>query len=120
MLERLDEQGRPGGASEALRDEAAELDDLSLARHRLSGVGPMTIGSVGLAEIQQTLSEMQSASQSTAASPATGAGDEAFATSLAQATSDLSASGGLGGDDLFSEALDGGGSLGTADGLSVG
>ena len=80
----------------------------------------MTIGSVGLAEIQQTLSEMQSASQSNAMSPSTGAGDEAFATTLAQATNDLSASGGLGGDDLFSEALDGGGSLGTADGLSSG
>ncbi len=80
----------------------------------------MTISSVGLAEIQQTLSEMQSASESNGVSPSTGAGDEAFATTLAQATNDLSTSGGLGGDDLFSEALDGGGSLGTVDGLSSG
>ncbi len=81
----------------------------------------MTVDSVSLADIQQTLSEMQSASQSNAASTSTGAGDETFATSLAQATSDLSASDGLGGDDLFSEALDGGGgALGTTDGLASG
>jgi peptidoglycan DL-endopeptidase CwlO len=81
----------------------------------------MTIDSVGLADIQQTLSEMQSASQSNGVSPSTGAGDEAFATTLAQATNDLSASDGLGGDDLLSEALnEGDGSLGTADGLSSG
>jgi cell wall-associated NlpC family hydrolase len=82
----------------------------------------MTIDSVGLAEIQQTLSEMQSASQSNGMAPSTGAGDESFATTLAQATNDLSAGDGPGGDDLFSEALndDGGGSLGTVDGLSSG
>src|ERR1700722_4989069 len=81
----------------------------------------MTIDSVGLAEIQQTLSEMQSASLSNGVSPSTGAGDEAFAATLAQATNDLSSSDGLGGDDLFSEALNGGdGSLGTGDGLSSG
>jgi peptidoglycan DL-endopeptidase CwlO len=80
----------------------------------------MTIGSVGLAEIQQTLSEMQSASPN-GVSPSTGAGDGAFATTLAQATNDLSAGDGLGGDDLFSEALnDGDGSLGSVDGLSSG
>ncbi|MGA2307482.1 MAG: NlpC/P60 family protein [Acidimicrobiales bacterium] len=82
----------------------------------------MTVDSVGLAEIQQTLSEMQSASVATGASISTG--DGAFATSLAQATSDLSATNGLsdvGGNTLFSEALDGGGgSFGTADGLSSG
>ena len=81
----------------------------------------MTVDSVSLADIQQTLSEMQSASQSNAATPTTGAGDETFATSLAQATSDLSASDGLGGDDLFSEALDdGSAALGTTDGLGSG
>jgi peptidoglycan DL-endopeptidase CwlO len=81
----------------------------------------MTVDSIGLAQIQQTLSEMQSASQETGTAPSTGAGDEAFATSLAQATSDLSATNGSGGDDLFSEALNGGdGSLGTIDGLSSG
>ncbi len=81
----------------------------------------MTIDSVSLAQIQQTLSEMQSASQSSGTSSATGPGDEAFATSLAQAASDLSATNGLGGDELFSEALDGGdGSLGAADGLASG
>jgi cell wall-associated NlpC family hydrolase len=78
----------------------------------------VTVDSVGLAEIQQTLSEMQGATQSTTGS-AVGAGDEAFATSLAQATSDLSATDGLSGDNLFSEALDdSGGSSGTADGLT--
>jgi cell wall-associated NlpC family hydrolase len=84
----------------------------------------VTVGSVGLAEIQQTLSEMQSAAQSTGTGPPVGAGDDAFATSLAQATSDLSATGGLSGndlsgDDLFSEALgDDGGASGAGDGLT--
>jgi cell wall-associated NlpC family hydrolase len=81
----------------------------------------MTVDSVSLSQIQQTLSEMQSASQSTGTSTAPGAGEEAFATSLAQATSDLSATSGLGGDDLFGEALNGGdSSLGTTDGLMSG
>jgi cell wall-associated NlpC family hydrolase len=81
----------------------------------------MTVDSVSLAQIQQTLSEMQSASQSTGTSAATGAGSDAFATSLAQATSDLSATSGVGGDDLFGEALNGGdGSLGATDGLMSG
>ncbi len=39
VLERLGEQERARWRSEALRAEAAELDDLSLARHRLAGVG---------------------------------------------------------------------------------
>ena len=82
----------------------------------------MTVDSVGLAEIQQTLSEMQSAAPSTGTGSPVGAGDDAFATSLAQATSDLSATGGLpgndrSGDDLFSEALgDDGGASGAGDG----
>jgi cell wall-associated NlpC family hydrolase len=81
----------------------------------------MTIDSVSLSQIQQTLSEMQSASQPTGTAAASGTGDEAFATTLAQATSDLSATGGTAGNDLFSEALDGGdSSLGTADGLTPG
>ena len=81
----------------------------------------MTIDSVSLTQIQQTLSEMQSASQSTGAAATGGTGEEAFATTLAQATSDLSATSGAGGNDLFSEALDGGdSSLGTADGLTSG
>ena len=84
----------------------------------------MTVDSVGLAEIQQTLSEMQSAAPSTGTGSPVGAGDDAFATSLAQATSDLSATGGLSGndlsgDDLFSEALgDDGGASGAGDGLT--
>jgi flagellar export protein FliJ len=40
VLERLEEQERARWRSEALRAEAAELDDLSLTRHRLVGVGP--------------------------------------------------------------------------------
>ena len=81
----------------------------------------MTVDSISLADIQQTLSEMQSASQTNGAAPSAGAGDEAFASSLAQATSDLSAGDGVGGDDLFSEALnDGDGASGTMDGLSSG
>jgi cell wall-associated NlpC family hydrolase len=80
----------------------------------------VTVDSVSLADIQQTLSEMQSASQSNTASPSTGASDEAFESSLAQATNDLSASDGAGGDDLFGEALnDGDGGLGTTDGLGA-
>jgi flagellar export protein FliJ len=39
VLERLGEQGRARWRDETLREEAAELDDLTLARHRLSGVG---------------------------------------------------------------------------------
>jgi flagellar export protein FliJ len=39
VLERLGEQERARWRTEALRAEAAELDDLSLARHRLAGVG---------------------------------------------------------------------------------
>ena len=39
VLERLTEQERARWRSEALRAEAAELDDLSLARHRLAGLG---------------------------------------------------------------------------------
>ena len=39
VLERLGEQERARWRSEALRAEAAELDDLSLARHRLAGLG---------------------------------------------------------------------------------
>jgi peptidoglycan DL-endopeptidase CwlO len=82
----------------------------------------MTVDSISLSDIQQTLSEMQSASQTDGAAPSTGAGDEAFASSLAQATSELSGAGdGVGGDDLFSEALnDGDGASGTTDGLSSG
>ena len=84
----------------------------------------MTVDSVSLDQIQQTLSEMQSAAQPTTTGSSVGAGDDAFATSLAQATSDLSATGGLSGDslsgdDLFSEALDGSEDpLGAADGLT--
>ena len=39
VLERLGEQGLTRWCDEAMREEAAELDDLTLARHRLSGVG---------------------------------------------------------------------------------
>jgi peptidoglycan DL-endopeptidase CwlO len=89
----------------------------------------MTVDSISLAQIQQTLSEMQSAAQPATTGSSVGAGDDAFATSLAQATSDLSASdgpsgdslsgGGLSGDNLFSESLDGGDDpLGAADGLT--
>jgi hypothetical protein len=39
VLERLGEQGRARWRDETMREEAAELDDLTLARHRLSGVG---------------------------------------------------------------------------------
>jgi flagellar export protein FliJ len=39
VLERLGEQEMARWRSEVLREEAAELDDLSLARHRLIGVG---------------------------------------------------------------------------------
>jgi flagellar export protein FliJ len=39
VLERLGEQGLTRWRDEAMREEAAELDDLTLARHRLSGVG---------------------------------------------------------------------------------
>jgi peptidoglycan DL-endopeptidase CwlO len=86
----------------------------------------VTVDSVGLAEIQQTLSEMQSAAQSTTTGSPAGADDQAFATSLAQATSDLSSTGGLSGnslsgDTLFSDALDGNEDpLGAADGLTSG
>jgi cell wall-associated NlpC family hydrolase len=81
----------------------------------------MTVDSVSLAQIQQTLSEMQSASQSTGTSPATSVGNDAFATSLAQATSDLSSTNGRSGADLFGEVLNGGsGSLGATDGLASG
>jgi peptidoglycan DL-endopeptidase CwlO len=81
----------------------------------------MTVDSVSLAQIQQTLSEMQNASQSSGSASASGAGDESFATSLAQATNELSTTDGVGGDDLFSEALNGGdGSIGTTDELTSG
>ena len=39
VLERLGEQGRARWRDETMREEAAELDDLTLARHRVSGVG---------------------------------------------------------------------------------
>jgi flagellar export protein FliJ len=39
VLERLGEQGLARWREDTLREEAAELDDLTLARHRLSGVG---------------------------------------------------------------------------------
>jgi flagellar export protein FliJ len=39
VLARLDEQGRVRWRADALRHEAAELDDLSNARHRLVGAG---------------------------------------------------------------------------------
>jgi flagellar export protein FliJ len=39
VLVRLGEQGRARWRDETMREEAAELDDLTLARHRLSGVG---------------------------------------------------------------------------------
>jgi flagellar export protein FliJ len=39
VLERLGEQELDRWRSEILREEAAELDDLSLSRHRLIGVG---------------------------------------------------------------------------------
>jgi flagellar export protein FliJ len=39
VLERLGEQELARWRSEILREEAAELDDLSLSRHRLLGVG---------------------------------------------------------------------------------
>jgi flagellar export protein FliJ len=39
VLARLDEQGRARWRADALRHEAAELDDLSNARHRLVGAG---------------------------------------------------------------------------------
>jgi flagellar export protein FliJ len=39
VLERLGEQGLARWRDETMRAEAAELDDLTLARHRLSGVG---------------------------------------------------------------------------------
>ena len=39
VLERLGEQGLAPWRDETLREEAAELDDLTLARHRLAGVG---------------------------------------------------------------------------------
>jgi cell wall-associated NlpC family hydrolase len=71
----------------------------------------VTVGSVDLADIQQTLSDMQEASQATA--PTSSADNGAFATTLAQATSGLSGAGGLsesGSGTLFSEELDGGGS----------
>ena len=74
----------------------------------------MTVGSVDLADIQQTLSEMQSASQTNSSAPVD-ASDGGFATSLAQATSDLAGSGALSGadgDTLFSAELGDGGSLG--------
>ena len=38
VLERLGEQALARWRSETLREEAAELDDLSLSRHRLTGV----------------------------------------------------------------------------------
>jgi flagellar export protein FliJ len=38
VLERLGEQELARWRSESLREEAAELDDLSLSRHRLTGV----------------------------------------------------------------------------------
>jgi hypothetical protein len=94
----------------------------------------VTVDSVSLAQIQQTLSEMQSAAQPATTSSSVGAGDDGFATSLAQATSDLSATGGLSGDsisgdglsgdalsgdNLFTDALDGSEDpLGAADGLT--
>jgi hypothetical protein len=80
----------------------------------------VTVGSVDLADIQQTLSEMQDASQAGAPSSSV-ADDGAFATTLAQATSDLSGTGGLSGSGngtLFSEELDGGGSLDTFGGAT--
>ena len=40
VLERLGEQELARWRSETLREEAAELDDLALSRHRLIGVGP--------------------------------------------------------------------------------
>jgi flagellar export protein FliJ len=39
VLERLGKQGLARWRDETLREEAAELDDLTLARHRLAGVG---------------------------------------------------------------------------------
>ena len=73
----------------------------------------MTVGSISLDEIQQTLSEMQSAAQSATAAPAAGGSDDAFAASLAQATGalsatdSLSAGDGLSGDNFLSGAGDG-------------
>ena len=54
----------------------------------------MTVGSVDLADIQQTLSEMQNASQN-GVPTSSAAEDGAFASSLAQATSDLSDADGM-------------------------
>jgi flagellar export protein FliJ len=39
VLERLGEHGLARWRDDTMREEAAELDDLTLARHRLSGVG---------------------------------------------------------------------------------
>jgi peptidoglycan DL-endopeptidase CwlO len=73
----------------------------------------VTIGSIDLADVQQTLTEMQnSSSPDVAAFPD---GPASFATSLSQASSKLSAPGGgaqTDGSTLFSEALDQGGSDG--------
>jgi cell wall-associated NlpC family hydrolase len=81
----------------------------------------VTIGAVDLAQIQQTLSELQSAPQASAAS--SGA-DGTFATTLAQATSSISGTEGLsdtGSGTLFSDELDGSeGSLGGLDEMSDG
>jgi cell wall-associated NlpC family hydrolase len=71
----------------------------------------VTIGSVDLAEVQQTLAEMQQASSPDVA--AFSSDSASFATSLTQASNELSAAGsGTRGDGstLFSEALDQGGS----------
>jgi cell wall-associated NlpC family hydrolase len=68
----------------------------------------VTIGSVDLTAIQQTLSEMQQATAPN--SEPTGAGGSSFAASLAQATSALSPDAGLsgtGGDTLFGQESSG-------------
>jgi cell wall-associated NlpC family hydrolase len=65
----------------------------------------VTIGSVDLSGIQQTLSEMQAVAEN----PDPGVADTSFAASLAQATSALTPDGGIstaGGDTLFGPALD--------------
>jgi peptidoglycan DL-endopeptidase CwlO len=83
----------------------------------------MTIGPVDLADIQQTLSEMQDPPGGTAAA-ATGSGGASFAASLDQATSDLSdpdGPEGIADGILLGEALDGGdGSSASAGGSDAG
>jgi len=78
----------------------------------------MTVGSVDLTEIQQTLNQMQNA---VTPSPV-GTESETFAMNLAQAASDVSSPGDLGGTGdapLFGEGLDGSeGTPGVIDGMS--